>query len=309
MSPGISFDWRCGPDMHCDGIGNFQMGGYVQSVVIEGTVYVGGGKASADRLNAYIMGFSSGKWFHLPRYKASFAMAAVKKKLVLVGGEDRLKKRVKLLAMWDPSAQTWTHPYPDMVTARSHCSAVAFKEWLIVAGGLDSGRNLLSSVEVLNTESKQWHAGPPTPLPWHSMKTAIVGDIGYFVGGETPESSNASINTLVYCLSSKNLLSMLQSKKNEKLEIWRELPEHPLGCSAPLSTGQCLFTVGGVDRDLEPMTDVYLYKPVTKSWEKVGDMQTPRCNCTCVAIMEVLVAGGFRDEHGKLNRVDIATLV
>ncbi len=38
-------------------------------------------------------------------------------------------------------------------------------------------------VEVLNTDSKQWCAGPPTPAPWDSMKAAVVGDMGYFMGG------------------------------------------------------------------------------------------------------------------------------
>lgn len=41
----------------------------------------------------------------------------------------------------------------------------------------------LSSVEVVNTITKQWYAAPPTPTPWSYMKTAIVGDTCYFMGG------------------------------------------------------------------------------------------------------------------------------
>ncbi len=311
MAPGheLTFDWRCGPKMHCKEMGDYEMGGYIQSVMINGSVYVGGGKASKGKHDAVVVEYSSGKWSQLPPYKPSFAMAAVKRQLVLVGGEER-GQQSKKLAVWSLDTKRWTHPYPDMITARSHCSAIAFKEWLIVAGG-KLANDLLSSVEVLNTDTKQWRAGPPTPIPWHSMKTATVGSVGYFMGGDIPESSAFTTN-VVYSLSLSDLRSQLQmgnSHGEERVRIWKELPKHPLNCSSPLSTGQSLLTLGGVDKeDLLAVTDIYLYKPraTTEVWVKVGDLLTPRCNCTCVAIKEVLIAGGFNDV--KLKRVDIMKL-
>ena len=73
--------------------------------------------------------------------------------------------------------------YPHMSTPYSSCSVVAYKEWLVVAGGRGDGGADLSSVEVLNTDTKQWSAGPPTPAPWSYMRSAIVGDVCYFMGG------------------------------------------------------------------------------------------------------------------------------
>ena len=79
--------------------------------------------------------------------------------------------------MWRGESKEWTHApsYPDMPTARFQCSAVVC---LAVAGGVGDSVERLSSVEVINTDSKQWYAAPPTPTPWRSMETAIniVGD-------------------------------------------------------------------------------------------------------------------------------------
>ena len=40
-----------------------------------------------------------------------------------------------VLHVWRAESKEWTHPYPDMPTARSQCSAVAYNEWSAVAGG------------------------------------------------------------------------------------------------------------------------------------------------------------------------------
>ena len=68
----------------------FGMREYVQSVVVEGTVYVGGG--SADKDNDYIVmtyDISTGKWATLPPYRArGFAMTSINNQLVLVGGSE-----------------------------------------------------------------------------------------------------------------------------------------------------------------------------------------------------------------------------
>ena len=60
-----------------------------------------------------------------------------------------------------------------------------------MADGLGDDGMMLSSVEVMNTDSKQWYAGPPTPTPWSHMKTAIVGDTCYFMSGYTGASFDA----------------------------------------------------------------------------------------------------------------------
>ncbi len=196
------------------------------------------------------------------------------------------------MGVWGADHEAWMHPYPTIPTARHSCSAVAYNQWLVVAGGHSSDGYTLSCIEVLNTNSKQWYAGPTTPRPWSGMKTAVVGNIGYFMGDHT---------TSVYSVFLPALISQLNSADSGERDrqIWKEIPGLQLTYSAPLSISGSLFALGGEDKGIDPVTAIHLYHPNTGDWVKVGDLPSPRFDCTCVMIRdrEVLVAGGY-DENG-----------
>ena len=267
------------------------MGDQVQSVVVEGTVYVGGGFAGSD--NNYIVmtyDISTGKWATLPPYRAqNFAMTVINNQLVLVGGMEHGGGKNKVVGVWDADNKQWTHPYPEMRTARSYCSAVVHNEWLVVAGGRSESGAILSSVEVMNTNSKQWYAGPPTPIAWDYMKTAIVGDECYFMGGH---NDTRSYTNTVYSVSLSGLTTGLNSS-TRKGQIWKEISGLQTTNSTPLSISGSLFAVGGL-KDRKFFTAIHLYQPDTGEWVKVGDLPTPRCDCTCAMITDrkMVVAGG-----------------
>ena len=300
----LKLNWRRGPDMP------FLMSGYVQSVVVEETVYVGGGNAGHGSDNSYIVmtyDISTGKWATLPPYRAwHFAMTAINNQLVLVGGYEHGDSS-KVLGVWDADKKQWTHLYPEMHTARTIFSAVVYKEWLVVAGGWAGGR--LSSVEVMDTNSKQWYAGPPTPTPtpWSCMRAAVVGDTCYFMGGLISGDSTDK----VYTVSLSALTSGLASKepRKNKSPMWSEISGLPLTDSTPLSISGSLLAVGGRNKDHKTVTGIYLYQPGTQKWVKVGDLPTPKRDCICVMITdkEKLVAGGHDGDY-CLKNTDIALL-
>ena len=228
-----------------------------------------------------------------------FAMTVTNNHLVLVGGIEHFKT----VGVWRPDSKKWTHPYPDMPTPRSHCSAVAYKEWLVVAGGF-ARDDYLSSVEVLNTGTKQWSAGLPTPKPWAHMQLAIVGDVCYFMGGFTKGSLRTT--TKVYSVSLPALTSQLNSgARHRDSQIWKVIFGLQVARSSPLSISGSLLAVGGYE-DGTDVSAIHLYKPDTGEWVKVGDLPTPRRSCTCVMLTdrELLVAGGW--DGVMLKRVDIA---
>ena len=281
---------------------------YMQSVVIKGTLYVGGG--SADGNNSYIVmayNISAGKWATLPPYNTFwFAMTAIDDQLVLVGGKGCNDKYSKVLGALRTDSKQWTHPYPDMTTARYVCSAVSYKHWVVVAGGHGAFDGRLSSVEVMNIETKQWYAGPPTPIAWSQMKTAVVGDTCYFMGGVLDEGTNWTKK--VYSVSLPALVSQLNSDSSAKdTQMWKELPLLPIELAAPLSIGGSLLAVGGRDNviDYKEVAALHLYQPDAGQWVKVADMPTPRRACTCSKITdeELLVAAGYHQ-----TRVDIAQI-
>ena len=291
------------------------MGDYVQSVVVEGTVYVGGGYAGFGSANDYIVmtyDISTGKWATLSPYRAmGFAMTSINNQLVLVGGHGRYKRGggiSKVVGVWDADNKQWTHPYPEMHIARKRCSAVVHNEWLVVAGGVSASDERLSSVVVMNTNSKQWYAGPPTPIPWHSMKTATVGDKCYFMGGYN--AIGLSTNT-VYSVSLSALTTGLNSS-TRKGQIWKEISGLQTRYSTPLSISGSLLAVGGVDKDSKALTAIHLYQPDTGEWVKVGDLPTPRWKCTCAMITdrEMVVAGGMSRSSGgdRQKRMDISSI-
>ena len=301
----LQLKWRRGPDMP------FGMSHYIQSVQVQGTLYVGGGFAAAGDNEYIVMTYdiSAGKWATLPPYSTRwFAMTAIDNHLVLLGGEGRDGVRSKVLGVWSEDTKKWTHPYPDMTTPRSSCSAVVYNQYLVVAGGVGAG-GTLSSVEVMNTDTKQWYAGPPTPIAWTEMKTAIVGDTCYFMGGWIlggPCTNN------VYSVSLPALVSQLNSDSSAKdTQTWKELPQLPVTQAAPLSIGGSLLAVGGRCKDRKAVSALHLYQPDAGQWVKVADLPSPRyeCMCTMISDKELIVAGGDDDRDCYLKSTDSALII
>ena len=102
----LQLRWRRGSDMP---IG---MGGNIQSVVMQGKVYVGGGLSTDNDYIVMVCDISSGKWAKLPPYRAwGFAMTVSNNQLVLVGGQEH-EQCSKVLGVWRAESKEWTHPYP-----------------------------------------------------------------------------------------------------------------------------------------------------------------------------------------------------
>ena len=286
----------------------YSMAGCTRLAVMQGKVYVGGGITDKESDGRIVMEYtsSSGKWAMLPPYRRRcFTMAVIHNQLLLVGGYERHQPASKVLGVWGADRKAWMHPYPDMHTGRCRCSAAVHFEWLVVAGGYGRRKNNLSSVEVLNTDTKQWYAGPPMPMPSWKMKTAVVGDMYYSMGG--CGGDDEPIKT-VLSASMQALIRHVNSCKEEpEDQIWKEIPGPQLMGSAPLSISGSLLAVGGDDENEEDKTAIHFYQPKTGEWVKAGDMPTPRSNCVCTRISdrEVLVAGGWYKK--RLSTVLVGT--
>ena len=279
-------------------------------------MFVAGGDTYESSDNNYIVmayDISTGKWTTLPPYKArDFAMTAINNQLVLVGGIELGTDEIndlytrgltKVLGVWDADKRQWTHPYPEMHAARAGCSVTVYNEWLVVAGGKSNGKcwDLLSSVEVMDIEREQWYAGPPMPESWDGMKTSVVGDTCYYMGGYTlgyPGATHIAYSRNAYAVSLPGLVSQLKSKDYTE-EIWKELPKLQTTSSTPLSIGGSLLVVGGKNKYREAVTAIHLYQPDTGEWVEAEYLPMSRFGCTCALLNpdrgEVLVAGGMTE--------------
>ena len=282
----------------------FAMSAYIQSsVVVQGRVYVGGGSSSGNEYVVMEYESDSGRWGTLPPYPTRrFGMTAIHNQLVLVGGRLRDYSRSRSLGVWRAQDKKWAHPYPDMSIARSGPSAVTYSEWLVVAGGYD-GNNNLSYVEVMNTTSNQWFTAAPIPTRVSEMRTALEGDMWYLMGGYV----NGYYSDMVYSVSLPALISQVNSK-NTREEIWKEISGLGHKTSSPLSISGSLLALGG-QKDRKVMTAIHHYRPETGEWVKVGDLPSPRYNCTCAQTTEgeILVAGGY-DGKARLRSTEVVRL-
>ena len=283
----------------------FEMTGPIQSVVVQGTVYVGGGYTEHEEDGYRIMEYDTllGEWTTLPPYRAClFAVTSINKQLVLVGGW-KIDHESKVLGVWKSASKEWVHPYPDMPTARLNSSAVPYKEWLAVAGGKTEEGHELTSVEVMNVDSKQWYSARSMPVGWHGMKTATLRDVWYLMGGcmgkyYTSKVCRVSLPALISQLD-------LESSSKRQRQIWTELSKLNVHGSTPLSISGSLLALGGMkDKDV---TSIQLYQPQTEKWLKVGDLPSPRCRSSSAMITErdILLVGGEEDWK-KTRRTDIA---
>ncbi len=277
-----------------------KMGYTVQSVVIGDTVYVGGGNADNNLDRCTVMKLEQDQWTKLPEYTVElFAMTSLANRLVLVGGWDRRKGPTHQISLFE--SMEWTHPYPPMNIARYSSTAVSFNNYIIVAGGAD-GIQFISSVDVLDVASRRWYIAQSLPIPRSELKSILIGNILYLMGGHGPIKAvdHVDLNELI-----AKALSYLNAPT-----LWQTLQKVPLAFSAPLSIGRSLLAVGGREDTHNPSSSIHLYQPDTSRWVKVGDLPTSQYCCTCSVLPsgEAIVTGGRPNSFTTFTTVDFFSI-
>ena len=299
----LSLMWRRGQDMP------FEMNYHPGAVVLRGKVYVGGGSTTFMKSNT-VMVYDTQRddWSTLPQYLFKwFSLAIVNGQLVLVGGVDGTDKMTKKLGVWNERVRKWTNPYPPMLTERTGALVVSTHinnnsdSWLVVAGGYSSNSGGCSTVEVLNTSTKLWYSGPPLPTPMYKMSSAVIGHTWYLLGGRDLLSMSTVLCTSLDDLIFKTILHAADQSgstppTDSTKSPWRVLCDSPSERCTALALRGALLAVGG--------SAIFLYKPGTNSWTRIGEMPSERRECTCTVLPsgEVFIVGGYT------HHVDICTL-
>ena len=279
----------------------YAMTEYPHCVVLERSVYVGGG-VTYDDDGYYIQEFNikTNQWSRLPRYEYRyFAMTVINHHLTLVGGCDW--EVTNQLAVYEPSSQHWTFPYNPMPTPRYSPAVLMYDIWLLVAGGYGASYTDLATVELFNTSTNQWLATSSLPTPCSLLTSAIVDNYGYLV----------MHSKQVFRVSLPDIVSQTVNQSTSKSPaLWCRLPDTPLSCSTAISLRGYLLVVGG-SHDNCTRTDIHLYQPESEQWTKVGDLPNARWYCSCVVLPggELLVAGGSESSVQRTSRVDVASVL
>ena len=259
---------------------------FLQVVEVEGTVFVGGGYTGSYDDDHIVMAYNmrSSQWHCLPpcsvRY---FSMAVVSNQVVIVGGFGSMGTYSRELGVWQTNDRQWAQPFPPMPTARSRSSSTCYKHWLVVAGGYSNGKRL-DDVEILDVDSNQWFTGQSTPTPWYDMKSTVMGDTWYFMGGFSGNSHD------VY---SASLDAVITKPLPKSLSIWQKITPLESVHSCPLYVGGSLLAVGG-RKDFKPTSAIMRYEPRTATWIPAGDLPQTLYNCTCIVVSDnMYVLGGY----------------
>ena len=270
--------------------------------------------------NIFSYDTSTEKWGTLPKCPQWWSsLALVNNLLTMIGGKQSsdFKSTNKLLSLTKRSGggiSKWVEQFPPMPTSRSNSTAVTYRNHLIVAGGTFSDllMDKVDTVEVLNTDTLAWSTAASLPCPMAYLSATICGDRLYMLGGDDKNGGCRSVFScsLTELLQSSPTRSNSLSKIFRHSRIWHRCTNTPVYRSTCTTIHGELVAVGGEDDGAigNKTNKVYMYDPVTRTWNTISQMATARSQCfvTVVEPNQLLVVGGFVDQRTKDGSIEIA---
>ena len=246
-------------------------------------------------------------WQQLPDcHTEDSALIITAGRLTRIGGRNRHGRPTRSLAslttcMEDKDSK-WVKLFPRMPTARYWLAAVCRGRNVIAAGGRGDGGRRLSTVEILDTELRQWTSAASLPHPMSYASITVCEDLLYLLGGTDHNGDTLSVLT-----SSITDLLHQQQETTDQPEVWRKATNAPYYGSTAVSVGGQLLAIGGEDKHRKNTSAIAAYDPTSDSWQDMGHMTTPR-SMTLVAVLpsnQLIVVGGV----GGATNVEIGTAV
>ncbi len=249
------------------------------------------------------------RWSKLCDYpNYDHTLAVVGGLLTAVGGAQSIIYTNTLFSLvGDGSERRWEEHFTPMPTKRRWTAVVCSGKHLVVMGGEELVP--LTTVEVLNTETRQWLTASSLPFPLSEASATIVGDNIYLVGGCDRSGWTRSVFTC-------SLIALLQSCQPHLLTsqsppLWHKIADTPAYVSTCVTLNGELVVVGGCDSSYIPTDSVYAYDPVTDSWNVISHMNIARWECLAVVLPgdRLMVVGGRTSRsYSQIPPVEIATL-
>ena len=272
------------------------------AVWLNGLVYVGGGIETGWRVSYIINCYDpvNNSWnspINTPYYY--FAMTTLNNTLLIAGGEDKSNKKTNQILTMDAGQ---LKSYTKMITARSCATATGHQGMLIITGGEDDKGKILSSTALFDSSNGQWYVSNDLPKPHNWLKSVIVDNILYLLGGINKDDD----------YSPAVFTAPLDTLSRHQLK-WNTLQDTPWCRSAPVSVyGTHLLIVGGGKKIGDKYThtsDVYKLNKVSHSWEAIGHIPSARKSSAAVSTANnrVIVIGGVNDKGVYTNTVWIGS--
>ena len=250
---------------------------------------------SYDSTKVHSYNFDTWEWHQLTDTPHAYStLVVVQHMLTMVGGVISGVATDSLLSLGRD--KKWLPDLPAMPTKRYFTAVVCCGRFLIVAGGKE-GHNKLATVEVLDTDTRQWSIASSLTHPFTEATMSICGERLYMLGGYNPTGQtccvlSCSVPELLQSCQPQPLAGKLRTAPANQSTIWRYVADAPHYYSSCATLCGQLVAVGGMKAGKNTRA-VTVYNETTDSWEAMGDMPTAR-HRALVAIFngKMMVVGG-----------------
>ena len=273
------------------------------AVCLNGLVYVGGGYDTSG-MGSYIINCYdpvSNSWTSpIHTSYCFFAITALNDNLLIAGGQDKGYTRTnQIVIVHDGQLKLYT----KMATAISSATAAGHQGMLIITGGWDNEGKILSSTQLYDSNNGQWYTCSDLPQPHHSLRSVIVDNILYLLGGinDVHKPSLAVFATLLDNLSKHQLK-------------WSTHQGTPWYRTTPVIVNSAhLLIVGGSKKiganDYQSVSDVHVLNKVSHKWKCVESIPLERSSPAAISIADnkIVVIGGRDNNREATNTVWIGS--
>ena len=254
-------------------------------------------------------------WTQLPPAPQYYSeAAAIDNELVLIAGCEASSGTItNMVNSW--TGQGWEQTIPALPTKRVLPGVMTYGNNVIVAGGKsEDNQTILSSIDVLDTTTRQWQTLANLQLPWPmvGMQMTVCATHIYVASAYITYDATTKTGTYsnsVWQLPASTLVKVIETEDRSPLQ-WAETAPAPLFRSALLQHTAHPLAVGGRDSD-EPTPNIAVYDPRSNKWSTVGQLLEPHVRCAVVSLSRdtFMVCGGYSDAHNPqstlLNTVEL----
>lgn len=282
-------------------VGMFQ----AQGVHLKDKLYVGGGSTGDSIADSLIFEYSPPPrncWTPLPSVGATcFGLCRLEGELVAVGGIIGTSVTGSAV-VFDSFTKRWKNSLPPLDAPRHSPSCASVQSAMLVCGGMSPEGEVLSSVEVMKSDTFQWYTAgylSRSATLCYSSPVAVY-DTLYLLGGYGSSTANSSSNKV-----HSSPVDLMLSYSGMTPYAWSAMPATPHYQSTAAAIGSCLVSLGGSSCAYTPPVHrtIYAYSPSSNSWVYVGDLPLEICHGTAVSLPnnEFYVMGGWV-QPGKFKR-------
>ena len=233
-------------------------------------------------------------WSEPPEYPlSSFGLAVVNNLLTAVGGVSggRFTNRLRSF-----SGGKWVVVFPPMPTKRCRAAVISAQNYLIAAGGRGEWgvRGVLSTVEVMDMNTLEWHTAASLPEPVRDMTATVCGGRLYLLGGFV---TNYYATHAVFTCTLDSLIRSCHPPSQtpphtSEASVWQRVADVPVRNSTCTTLNGRVLAVGGRGSHGYLTAAVHMYNPDSDSWLVLGNMPTARFECLVVGLRDCIIAVG-----------------